>query len=66
MGDKDPEVYLRGIIESLGRDVEVVFQSNLLPSPTDYRYEDATLESFLDARAHIVSHAITKLCSGLE
>jgi len=64
ISDTDPHDYLPRVIRNLGDDAETVFQSNVLPLPSQFDYASADLNYFLDARAPIVEILVGELCEG--
>jgi len=64
ISDDDPMVYLPGLIADHDSEAELVFASNLMPSPASYDYTVAELHSFIEARLPLVEAHIRKLCDG--
>lgn len=64
VSDDDPKVYLPRLIQDHGSEAVRVFESNLMPSPDDYDYGNAELQSFIAARLAIVESRLTQLCEG--
>lgn len=64
ISDDIPQEYLPRLVRELQDQASDVFTSNLMPTPEDYDYDSATLDTFLEARAVIVHDAIVRLCTG--
>jgi hypothetical protein len=65
ISDADPNEYLPKLVRRLNGNAETVFQSNLLPLPSQFDYASGDLESFIEARAPIVEKVISNLCQGI-
>lgn len=55
ISDTAPSVYVPQLCDELGDDADAVFESNLLPIPSEFDYESENYETFLDARGTILS-----------
>lgn len=60
----EPRLYLPACAAELGAQAEAVFDSNLLPRPSTFDYENATYAVFLNARVKLISQMVKKLCDG--
>jgi len=64
ISDDDPKEYVPECVAKLGDSADAVFQSNLLPPPSDFDYTIRTYADFLASRSAIVSEYIARLCEG--
>ena len=64
ISDADPCLYLPQCIESHGENANLVFDSNLLPSPLITDYRSYSYSDFLCDRAELLNTAISRLCGG--
>jgi len=65
VSDSDPKQYLPTCAGALGTQAELVFESNLLPSPLgSFQYSTANYEMFLAARCELIGELARKLCNG--
>ena len=64
IGDTDPNLYLPECAKNLGVEADTVFESNLLPLPSDFDYSKATYDKFIKSRVNIIMAFITGLCDG--
>lgn len=48
--DTSPSVYVPKLVDSLEMNADGVFESNLLPKPSDFDYERASFEDFCMAQ----------------
>lgn len=61
ISDNSPSKYMPIITASLGKDCDVVFQSNLLPAPTIFDYAKNSYADFLNARGDLLTKYVTTL-----
>lgn len=64
LSDEDPASYLPRLNTEHGAEAADVLASNLMPTPEDYDYSKARLETFLAARLVVVEARIKALCEG--
>lgn len=64
ISDDDPHVYLLKCSTNFGTNAEAVFASNLLPAPTNFDYEKASFDDFINARVPILAARAAELCKG--
>lgn len=61
ISDNPPAKYIPSLAEDLGKDVEDVFSSNLLPSPSKFKYTKSSYADFLLARGELLSRHLGRL-----
>ncbi|MBD1861298.1 MULTISPECIES: DUF262 domain-containing protein [Trichocoleus] len=64
ISDKNPNEYLPALISINRNDIEVIFNSNLMPLPSLVDYSVLAYEEFLKERAKLVEEKIRRLCAG--
>jgi hypothetical protein len=64
ISDSNPVEYLPKYAEILGESADSVFESNILPKPSELDYSKSTYDDFLDARSPLVASFIAQLCDG--
>ncbi|MBZ0255081.1 hypothetical protein K8I31_03405, partial [bacterium] len=55
ISDKAPSVYSPLIVDNLGENADAVYESNLLPLPSKFDYENRNYEDFLSERGKILT-----------
>ena len=58
ISDTAPSCYVPKIIDALGDDTDEVFESNLLPKPSQFNYSVASYEEFLNARGQLLTEFV--------
>jgi hypothetical protein len=64
ISDADPKHYLPKIIQEMPEIADALFASNLLPLPSEFDYEAATYDQFINSRLNIISKFVSALCEG--
>ncbi len=64
ISDEDPSVYLPRLLAELSDEADIVFASNLLPSPHATDYATLGYEEFLKLRSGLIHHRMLHLCDG--
>lgn len=64
ISDKNPNEYIPKLIEKLGDQYQMVFESNLMPILNIEEYKRISYESFIELRTELISQRIKDLCNG--
>ena len=65
ISDKNPNIYIPELIDTLGDEYEKIFQSNLLPVLSKEEYQKLSFDKFLDIRCEEIQKHIKTLCKGV-
>ncbi len=64
ISDKDPNKYLPETAIQLSSQADTIFESNLLPKPSNFDYQAANYDQFIEARIDIIEKYAKSLCNG--